>query len=131
VSIAYNYNRQIEPPAPLISVTVSCPEDADLFMSAPALLDTGADYSVITDTICKKLMLLPIGEVYVESFRGEGDVHQIYPVNFKIHEWRFTQIPVLVGTEHYVILGRDILNHFDLRLNGIEQKFELIRGPEL
>jgi hypothetical protein len=39
-------------------------------------------------------------------------------------------VPVIVGDDDYVILGRDILNHFDLRLNGIDDKLEFLRGPQ-
>jgi len=128
--ITYNYNRQVVPPAPLVNVIVRSPEDSAVFVSAPALIDTGADYSVITREILEKLKPLRVGLVYVESFTGEGGAQLIYSVNMEIHEWMFSQVPVLVGAEHYVILGRDIVNNFDLRLNGIDEKFEFLRGPE-
>lgn len=40
-------------------------------------------------------------------------------------------MPVIVGAKDYVILGRDILNYFDLRLNGIDGKLEFLRGPQI
>ena len=127
MSIIYNYNKQIVPPGPLINVTVESSDNPEIFISTPALIDTGADYTVITREIFKKLAPLRVGLVYVESFRGEGDFHKLYSVNIKIHNWEFYLIPVLVGSENYVILGRDLLNNFDLRLNGIDGKLKILR----
>jgi len=55
MSIVYNNNRQIDPPAPLVNITVRSPEGDELFVSTPALIDSGADYSVITQEIFEKL----------------------------------------------------------------------------
>lgn len=40
------------------------------------------------------------------------------------------EVEVVVGDDNYAIIGRDILNHFDLRLNGIDGKLEFLRGPQ-
>jgi hypothetical protein len=68
--------------------------------------------------------------VYVESYKGEGDLAPRYSVDVEIHHWLFRQVPVVIGSNDYVILGRDILNNFDLRLNGIDGKLEFLRGPQ-
>lgn len=128
--IIYNYNQQIIPHAPLVNIAVRSPESMENFMTSPALLDTGADYSVITQEIFKKLAPLRVGTVYVETFTGAGETHRLYSVNIEIHDWHFPHTPVLVGSDDYVILGRDILNNFDLRLNGIERKLEFLAGPK-
>jgi predicted aspartyl protease len=130
VAIVYNYNRQIIPPAPLVNLIIKSPEDPDIAISAPALIDTGADYSVITQEIFEKLAPLRVGTVYIENFTGEGDTYRLYSVNIEIHDWLFEQVPVLLGSDDYVILGRDMLNNFDLRLNGIDGKLEFLRGQD-
>ncbi|MEK7726945.1 MAG: hypothetical protein AAB354_00965 [candidate division KSB1 bacterium] len=128
--VVYNYNRQVEPPGPFISVTVRSEEDAMLFVKSPALLDYGADRSVITPEIFETLQPDRVGAIYIENFLGEGSAHRLYAVNIEIHDWSFLHVPVLVGANGYVILGRDLLNQFDVRLNGIEGKFEILRGPQ-
>jgi len=125
--IIYRYNRQIVPPAPMVNVIVISPEDPNIFFPGPGLIDTGADYTAITPKIFEKLTPLRVGSVYVESFRGEGDVHLLYSVNIEIHQWIFSHVPVIIGLDDYVILGRDLLNSFDFRLNGIDGKFEILR----
>jgi len=125
--IIYRYNRQIVPPAPIVNVIVRSPEDANVFVTSPGLVDSGADYTAITPKIFEKLAPFRVGSVYVESFRGEGDVHLLYSVTIEIHEWIFSHVPVIIGLDDYVILGRNLLNNFDLRLNGIDGKFEILR----
>jgi predicted aspartyl protease len=129
-SIVYNYNRQINPPAPLVNVIVRSPEEKELFVASPALVDAGADYSVITPEIFETLMPLRVGKMYIESFQGKGDVFLRYAVDIEIHDWIFRRVAVIVGAKDCVILGRDILNNFDLRLNGIDGKLEFLRGPQ-
>ncbi len=128
--VKYNYNSQINPPGPMVNVIIRSPEDNEIFVTSPALVDIGADYSVITPGIFEELMPIRVDKVYVESYEGKGDVLRRYSVNIEIHNWIFHQVPVIVGDDDYVILGRDILNNFDLRLNGIDGKLEFLRGPQ-
>lgn len=129
MAIVYKYNSQIAPPAPLLNLVVRSPENSELFVQSPALIDTGADISAITTGIQEKLTPLRVGVVYIESFKGEGQAQLLYEVNLEFHQWTLDHIPVIVAANDYVILGRDILNSFDLRLNGIKGRFEILRGP--
>jgi hypothetical protein len=128
--LVYNYNRQVEPPGPFINITVRSEDDATLFAKSPAQLDYGADRSVITPEIFETLHPDRVGAIYVENFLGEGSPQRLYAVNIEFHEWSFLHVPVLVGANGYVILGRDLLNQFDIRLNGIDGKLEILRGPQ-
>lgn len=130
MTIVYNYNRQIYPPAPLMSVIVSSPGDPELYVATPALMDYGADFSVITEEILETLLPVCVGDAYVEGFMGAGETLRLYAVGIEFHGWRFSRVPVFVGAKNYIILGRDVLNKFDIRLNGIEGKLEILRGPQ-
>ncbi|MCG3119718.1 MAG: hypothetical protein ALAOOOJD_02229 [bacterium] len=70
------------------------------------------------------------GTIYIESYKGTGDFTALYRVDFEMHNWIFQHVEVVVGDSQYAIIGRDILNHFDLRLNGIDGKLEFLRGPQ-
>ena len=131
MGIIYNYNRQIDPPRPMINVVVRSPEDAQVFIASPALIDTGADYSVITPLIYDKLMPLRVGRVRIAGYVGKAEFVPLYSVDIEIHDWRFDEIPVLVGSNDYAIIGLDLLNQFDLRLNGIDGKLEFLRGQQV
>jgi predicted aspartyl protease len=115
----------------MINVIVRSPEDAQIYVASPALVDTGADYSVITPAIFETLMPLRAGRVHIAGYVGKPEFVPLYSVNIEIHDWRFDQVPVLVGSDDYTIIGRDLLNQFDLRLNGIDGKLEFLRGPQV
>jgi predicted aspartyl protease len=70
----------------MVNVIVRSPEDPNIFVPSPGLIDTGADYTAITPKIFEKLAPLRVGSVYVESYRGDGEVHLLYSVNIEIHE---------------------------------------------
>lgn len=129
--VVYSYNRQVEPPGPLINVIVRSEEEQTLFAKSPALLDYGADRSVITAEIFEALQPDRVGAIYIENFLGEGSAQRLYAVNIEFHGWTFLHVPVLVGANGYIILGRDLLNQFDIRLNGIDGKLEILRGPQV
>jgi predicted aspartyl protease len=114
----------------MVNVVIRSTIAGEKFMASPALVDYGADYSAITSEIFKRLMPPRNGTVYIESYEGKGNFVPLYSVNIEIHRWVFREIEVVVGDDDYVILGRDILNHFDLRLNGIDGKLEFLRGPQ-
>jgi len=114
----------------MVNVVVRDFRARETFVSNPALIDTGADYSVITPAIIQKLQPPRTGTLYIEGYEGKGNFVPLYQVDIEIHEWTFREVEVIVGDDDYVILGRDILNHFDLRLNGIDGKLEFLRGPQ-
>ena len=130
MNIFYNYNRQIEPPAPLVNAIIRNPRVRDRLVNNPALIDIGASCSVVTPEIVSLLQPPRTGTIYIESYKGKGDFTALYRVDIEIHNWIFREVEVVVGDSHYAIIGRDILNHFDLRLNGIDGKLEFLRGPQ-
>lgn len=130
MNVVYNYNRQIAPPAPLVIVVIRNPRMRAMFATNPALIDTGAACSTITPEILQELQPPRTGTIYVESYKGKGDFVPLYRVDIEIHNWVFREVEVVVGASNYAIIGRDILNSFDLRLNGIDGKLEFLRGPQ-
>lgn len=115
----------------MVNVLIRRHEDDESFVATPALIDTGADYSAITPLILDRLTPFRTGEVYVENYSGRGEMGELYAVCIELHGWQLTQLQVVVGSDEYVILGRDLLNRFDLRLNGIDGKLEFLRGPQI
>jgi hypothetical protein len=63
----YNYNRQVEPPAPFVHVSLKCLETGKFIDNLPALIDIGADRTVIPGGLVDLLGLIPL-----EEFRVAG-----------------------------------------------------------
>ena len=61
----YTYNRQIDPPAPFVHVTLRCPETGRSVDNHAALIDTAADRTVIPGRLVGLLALIPLEEIFV------------------------------------------------------------------
>ena len=69
--IRYASNRQVDPPAPFVHVSLSCPETGQAVSDLPAQIDTAADRTVIPGYLVKSLGLLPLDELPVSGFGGQ------------------------------------------------------------
>ena len=121
------YNRDVEPPAPFLDVVAEHPTTGKR-LTLPAKLDTGADISALPVVAAEQLQLFPIRSIPVAGYDSKPLSVSTYAVALNIAHARF-QMEVVVITEPYVLLGRDILNYFYARLNGPDLTFDLSLSP--
>ena len=123
------YDRDIEPPAPFLKVQVHLPGHPDVAQSIHAKLDTGADVSAIPTFLVEELNLCPESQLLIEGY----DLHLVtlhtYYVALVVAQARFRRLEVITFPEKYMLLGRDVLNHFYTHLNGPELTFDLSLSP--
>ncbi len=115
----YAYNRQVEPPAPFIHVSLKCLETGKFVDNVPALIDSGADRTVIPGGLVGLLALVPLEMFDVAGLGGQVFSVPAYKVELTIR----TLVPqkaVLIAhdQEPFVLLGRDILTRHRLLLDG-------------
>ena len=123
--ITYRYNSQVDPPAPFVLVTVKT-EDGSHVSQFPALIDTAADLSAVPMTIIERLQLVSVSDAVVRAFGSDPEIRPIYLVNIQVHDRQAIDVEVLGDpVNRHIILGRDILNHFRLVLDGPNQRLEL------
>lgn len=126
--IRYSYNRQLSPPAPFIHVTLRCIETGKEVTQMPAQLDTAADRTVLPANAVDDLGLLPLDELPIGGFGGQVLLVPTYRVQLGIHQWPPHMIEAIVhAAEPVVLLGRDVLNHYRLLLDGPQLILELNR----
>ena len=114
----WTYDQNVKPPAPFIDVVVSHAEDTAQTANVRAIIDTAADISAIPigmvdqlgPPITKKLLVKGFDDVPTSVFT--------YNVLFEVAQVRFKNLRVIATPRAYVILGRDVLNHFYIHLNG-------------
>lgn len=124
--IRYNYNHQIVPPAPFVHVTVRCVETGQQIGQAPAQLDIAADRTVLPGEYVEQLGLVPLDEVPIGAFGGQVMLLPTYRVQVGIRELPTVMIEAIAHAEEpYVLLGRDVLNHFRLLLDGPRMFLEI------
>lgn len=122
MSIAYDLRE--DPPAPFVQVQVTN-LDTQESQSAHAKLDTGAAITILPESLAMALNLKPRSEVLVGGYDGVGTWRNLYLVSLNIAEFSLPY-EVVASPRDNILLGRDVLNHFILTLDGKAQTFEMI-----
>ena len=124
--IRYAYNRQLEPPAPFIHVSLKCLETGKSVDNLAALIDTGADRTVIPASLADVLALVPLEELRVAGLAGQVFSVSSYMVELSIRSLLPQKVVLIAHEEEpYILLGRDVLNQHRLRLDGPGLAFEI------
>jgi hypothetical protein len=123
------YATSFSPPAPVLSIEIFTPDGPQQRVSVSAKLDTAADISAIPLNVVNEWGLEPVSEVIVTGYNAETAVLSTYTVGIELPEARVRHIEVIVVPDSYALLGRDVLNHFYLNLNGPDLTFEVSLAP--
>jgi hypothetical protein len=131
----------LETDGPVIDVEISMPKQLEAWcvknnlpVPAPvtgyALIDTGASISGIHLPILEQLSLLPIDFITLQGATGIDDKAPVYPARVSFPGINLNDVPMsrVVGNQvRYqtpsgknviMLLGRDLLKHFNLIYNG-------------
>lgn len=93
-----------------------------------ALLDTGASQTTITEKVKSELRLEPdpdLPHVFVSGAVSKGEYAFQYFVDVLIQGAVFSRVKVHLTRRAYAIIGRDILDHVILRLDGPRREFHI------
>ena len=119
------YARDVDPPAPFLQVLIHPPERPDVAQSIRAKLDTGADVSALPASLMEELGLHPESQLFIQGYDLQLVTLHTYHVALVVAQVRFRRLEIITFPEEYMLLGRDVLNHFYARLNGPELTFDL------
>ena len=111
----FPYSRQFEPPAPVVEITLRARGEHTLLV----LIDTGADASMLP------IAALRANARFVEKHRiipvfGRAYTVDLYAVDIYLAGFQIPAVEVvaLMGNDEPLI-GRDVLNHLIVTLDGI------------
>jgi hypothetical protein len=124
--IRYRYNTQHTPPAPFMMVTIRTDDGGQEAGEFPARVDTGADRTIVPSAVVEALEVRECRSIVVEGMGG--DLHTLPTFLVQVELRRLTPLVVEVGAhpdEPFILLGRDVLNHFRLILDGPLQTLEI------
>jgi predicted aspartyl protease len=118
------YETQVTPPAPFVKMQVINPLTGER-SHLPGKLDTGAAITVIPRDIVPALHLEQMGDVLCQGYDGVETPRPLYYVAIEVTGYHIPMVEVTASPRQDVLLGRDVLNHFILTLNGKDLTFEL------
>lgn len=122
--IAYDHSH--EPPAPALQVTVANPLTRRLRLTVPALLDTGADVTAIPEACLQRLRLYAIRQIKFEDLNAQVLFLESYNIKLTIGQLTIPKLEAVLTGLPFAVIGRDVLNRFDLHLYGPRQMFEIM-----
>lgn len=119
------YSAEFDPPAPLIRFTVYCPVDHGRAAGIRGELDSGADISVVPQRVVDELQLIPRRVMVAQGYDGAQNQWATYVVDLEVEGHLIDYVEVIALPRQDAILGRDVLNHFIVTLNGKELAFDV------
>ena len=123
------YNQDVYPPAPFLDVVLHHPANPQVTQSLPAKVDTGADISAIPFSTVDEFNLSRFSTIPVEGYDGQLSTVPTYAIGLHIADTYLGHLEVISIPEAYVLLGRDVLNGFYIRLNGPDLTFDMGTSP--
>ena len=122
----YSYDTTFHPPMPVADVQFQSPGRATLpstrygIATFSALLDSGADGTMVPIDLLEAAEARCVGEARLRGITGAGITVDVYVLNIQVgsHWVRGVRV-VAVAAHTEIVLGRNVLNHLILTLNGL------------
>jgi hypothetical protein len=112
------------PPAPVARVDVRHPEREQSVGDVPMLIDSGADATLLPKSAIRSLGLESTGKRYqLVGFDGTISESEAVHASLSFLRRNFRGVYLLTDAE-VGVMGRDILNHFRLLLDGPAMNWE-------
>ena len=113
------YSTESYPPAPVLDVYLSLPDGFNWQGPFQAQLDSGADVTIVPWSILAFLDAPAMDEIAVISQWRDRHVMRLFQVDIRLGEILLPAIDVASDRlSHDLLLGRNVLNRLDLRLEG-------------
>jgi len=119
---------KFDPPAPALEMFLSSPGVAALLQTpVEALVDSGADITVIPRKFIEELQLKLVDQLPAVGYEGvpSEKLADVYSVKVSIRDVGDYIIRVISSNDDYALIGRDVINSWDLFLRGKTGIFEV------
>lgn len=120
------YDETYHPAMPMVEITLFSPDTGLSVGPIKAMVDSGSDGTSVPESFLDEIGELSIGTVLMSGIWGERKRVNRYLVTAEIGPHRLYGIHV-VGVPDSVgfIVGRNILNHLAITLNGVAHTVEI------
>ena len=115
------------PPIPILQVWIGYPEESLSLGPLEAIIDTGADASIFPRTLIDELGAPFVDDAWLSSQWGEWLAVKTFTIDIGLDHFRLPAVRVVADRDNEeIILGRNVLNRLQLRLDGPGQETELV-----
>ncbi len=122
---SYDYDRHYAPAMPAVEITIG-QALATPQLLLRALVDTGADATMIPLQYPRQIQAELCDQAWVRAVTTHRVRVDIYAISLQISDFEQAYLEVVANTRtDEVILGRDILNHLLVTLNGLASTVEV------
>ena len=122
----YNYNSDYHPAMPMVEVSIGLPM-TDTAIDVRGIVDSGADATIIPVRHLLEIGARRSRKAIMRGVAGSEALIDLYTVSIRLGPYRQGFVEVvgdISGDE--TIIGRDILNHLSVVLNGPAAVVEVI-----
>ena len=120
-----SYDRVFSPPAPVADVIVANPVTRNKRSILRGKMDTGADITVIPGKLVAPLGSRPKSRVWTRGYDGTYTQRPVYYVRLTVEGFVLPTVRCITTDRADVLLGRNVLNHYLIILDGKNLTFEL------
>jgi predicted aspartyl protease len=121
----YDYDFSYSPSAPVAEVEVTT-DVTDRAITLMAFIDSGADATMLPFVFLQELQAEEVETRYLRTVIGKRVAVDLYRVAIRIGAYHFRSIrAIATNSPTEIILGRDVLNHLVVTLNGLAAMTEI------
>ena len=120
----YKYDANYDPAFPVVEIDVWGMK-AQQLLSLKALVDSGSDATMIPLSFLQQTGAMKSGRQYMRGIAGGSYLVDMYLTHIRLGSYE-VYIPVIADRHNdQVIVGRDVLNHMIVKLNGLAHTVEV------
>lgn len=123
------YDPRFLPPMPVVEIWLALPDSNDWHGPFSAIVDAGADFTIVPQSVLHGFSAPYLKRVMLRTQRSQRQPVGLYEVDLRIGELVFPGIDVAGDrASTQILLGRNVLNRLDLRLEGPKLRTHILGG---
>ena len=125
-SSAYDGSYPNGPAIPVVEITVRPIGSSTAGVTVTALVDSGADATILPLRVLQNAGAEHVGRARMRWGGERSKVYDVYLALVEIGPFQIYGVRILADQQnHEAILGRDVLNHLVVTLNGLANTVEI------
>lgn len=121
----YAYDAAYDPAMPVVDIQIGRAM-AETSLALTALVDSGADATMIPTHYLRQIHARRSRKKWMRGTTGERMLVDLYPISIQLGPLAQTHLEAVGDTQNEeVIVGRDVLNHLSVNLNGPASAVEI------